>query len=107
MLIISPPAIEHFKDQLEKSDAIGISLGLAPAGCNGFKYEVELFYELDTTSKVIDMEGISIAVKEKDSSMLLDLMIDFVKDGVNRGLTFKNPFFDKSCGCGESFSSSE
>ena len=48
-------------------------------------------------------KGITVIVDGKSMVYLDGTELDFVREGLNEGFTFKNPNVKDECGCGESF----
>jgi iron-sulfur cluster assembly accessory protein len=48
--------------------------------------------------------GVSVFVDASSIGFLRGTELDYVRDGINRTLKFKNPNVTAACGCGESFS---
>jgi iron-sulfur cluster assembly accessory protein len=48
--------------------------------------------------------GISVFLAANSVGMLRGTELDYVREGINRVLKFKNPNVTSACGCGESFS---
>ena len=108
MLTVSDRAVEHMKNSLkDRGFGIGICFGVGTAGCNGLAYNMEYLDDFDitvTNCKVLDIEGIVIAVDLRSIPYLIGTHIDYVTEGLNSGFKFTNPNQKASCGCGETFS---
>jgi iron-sulfur cluster assembly protein len=52
---------------------------------------------------VFESDGFKIVVDPKDFPILDELLVDYVRAGLNEGFEFVNPQEKDRCGCGESF----
>ena len=64
-----------------------------------FNYH-ELSNDEDT---VFTSQDVSVIVDAKSLPILGDLVVDYVRQGLNEGFEFTNPSEKDRCGCGESF----
>lgn len=106
-LNVTDRALEHIQRQLEKERARAVVLDVVETGCNGFMYELNYATELssDQDIKIFKFkEDVTVIVAAEHWSILQGTEIDFVTEGLNSALKFKNPNADTLCGCGESFS---
>ena len=66
-------------------------------------------YTFDFVDEVVDdyltfeKDGCKIFVDSKSFNFLKGSLIDYVDDGLNKGIKFVNPNAKAVCGCGESF----
>lgn len=105
-LTLTPAAIRHMERKVqEKAGAVGVRIGVKPSGCSGYMYAMDLVDSVpadDIEMKV--SETLTIYV-DKDSMPILEgTVLDYVKQGLNATLQFRNPNATSECGCGESFS---
>lgn len=105
LLKISEKAEKHFNHQLAHSDAKAIRFSVKENGCTGFSYVMDLVEspEKDDLEMVLGSD-LHIFVDSTSVSILQGTEIDYVLDGVNSVVQFKNPNAKDFCGCGESFS---
>jgi len=100
----------HVRRQLSKERADALKLGVTESGCNGYMYELSYLDGLDGLdgdfdgSHAFDFDGVTVVVDDADWRMVQGTTIDYVTEGLNSALTFKNPNASAECGCGESFS---
>lgn len=98
-------AIKHLKMQVAQKKALGILFNVREAGCSGFKYLLELAFELEDDAKQYDIDSeLKLYVSPSVLNLIRGTQVDYVKEGVNYRLNFANPNATASCGCGESFS---
>lgn len=97
-------AQEHAKKTLAGTEHKGIRLAVKPAGCSGYKYELE-YVSAPSASDLHFMitDGVDVYVDEGSLSLVKGTEIDFVTEGLNQFFTFRNPNSQGECGCGESF----
>lgn len=98
-------AVDHLIKQVTQKSAQGILFNVREAGCSGFKYLLELAFDVsDQTLRFQLTKGLTLYVSERVISLIRGTRVDYVKEGVNYRLVFSNPNATASCGCGESFS---
>ncbi len=101
----SDAAIDHLNNQVKQQAAIGIIFNVKESGCSGYKYLLELAFELSDTAHCYPIdESLNLYIEESIVNLIRGTQVDYVKEGVNYRLDFKNPNATASCGCGESFS---
>ena len=66
-------------------------------------YVLEFVDEETTDDQVFEGHGVKVYVDPKSLVYLAGTELDFVKEGLNEGLQFRNPNVAGECGCGESF----
>jgi iron-sulfur cluster assembly protein len=104
MISVTPLAASKIKNNLDRrGSGIGIRLGTRTTGCSGLAYVLEYVDATDEHDVVIDSDGFKIVVDPKSLAILDDLLIDYVRQGLNEGFEFTNPAEKDRCGCGESF----
>jgi len=101
----SESAIDHLIKQVEQKSAKGILFNVREAGCSGFKYLLELAFDIDEQTLKFRLDkDLTLYVKEQVIPLIRGTRVDYIKEGVNYRLAFSNPNATASCGCGESFS---
>lgn len=86
-----------------RGKGLGLHLGVRTSGCSGMAYVLEFVDELQAGDLVFEDKGVKVIVDGKSLPFLTGTQLDFVKEGLNEGLTFTNPNVKDECGCGESF----
>jgi|TARA_R110000803_G_scaffold7213_3_gene23331 iron-sulfur cluster assembly protein len=86
-----------------RGKGLGLRVKVRTTGCSGYAYVLEFVDELNDDDTVFDSNGIKIIVDKKSLVMIDGTHLDYVKQGLNEGFQFKNPWEDATCGCGESF----
>ena len=73
-------------------------------GCSGLTYALDITDETKDGDKVIEQNGIKLAIDKKSYIFLAGTELDY-SGGLNgKGFVFNNPNAKKACGCGTSFS---
>lgn len=101
---ITEAAAKHVAGQLDsRGKGLGIRLGVTTSGCSGMAYVLEFVDEEASEDQVFEGHGVKVYVDPKSLVYLEGTELDFVREGLNEGLQFKNPNVQDECGCGESF----
>lgn len=98
-------AVEHLRKRLHTdSHARGIRVAVKPSGCSGYKYVLDTVDTPAEEDVVLHIgEGVDIFVDKESLPMIQGMEVDYVKEGLNRSIQFRNPNVTGECGCGESF----
>jgi len=96
---------EYLLQQVEKNDALGVSLSLMPNGCAGFEYNwdfvVTEFYQQDY--HIVKLDDKVLLVNNLSFPYLEGSVIKLQDDGIKGiSLVVESPKATGSCGCGES-----
>jgi len=83
----------------------GIRLGVKTTGCSGLAYVLEYVKEYKSEPYVTNyaQNDFVVLVNHKDDIYLKNMIVDYVRQGLNEGFEFSNPNERDRCGCGESF----
>ncbi len=101
---ITEAAAQHIAAQLaSRGKGLGIRLGVTTSGCSGMAYVLEFADELQPEDQVFEDHGVKVVIDPKSLVYLEGTELDFVREGLNEGLQFRNPNVTAECGCGESF----
>ena len=102
---LTPAAINHLTTCIEGrgTHTEGIRLGVKASGCSGFAYVVEFANDKEESDNVTTIGDLKIFIDPKSMVHLKGMEIDFVTEGLQKGLKFNNPNVKSACGCGESF----
>ena len=101
---LSDSALNHFKNILNsRGKGEGIKIGVKEAGCSGYEYTFDFVDEVLDDYISFKKENCTIYVDTKSFNFLKGSLIDYVDDGLNKGIKFVNPNTKAVCGCGESF----
>ena len=105
-ITITENAAKHVREFLghEGRTAGVLRVAVKGGGCSGLTYVLDLADEPGESDKVIEQDGIRLAVDRKSYVFLAGTELDY-SGGLNgKGFVFSNPNAKKSCGCGTSFS---
>lgn len=103
-ITITESAAKHVASQLEdRGKGLGIRLGVTTSGCSGMAYVLEFVDEQAPEDQVFENYGVRVYIDPKSLAYLEGTELDFVREGLNEGLQFRNPNVSAECGCGESF----
>ena len=103
-LNFSDSAINHFNEILkERGKGKGVIIGIKKAGCSGYEYTFDFADDALDSYLSFKKDGCTIFVDSKSFEFLKGSLIDYVDDGLNKGIKFINPNAKAVCGCGESF----
>lgn len=104
MIQVTEIAAKKIKQNLDKrGSGVGIRVGVRTTGCSGLAYVLEYVDKPRVGSTTFTNTGFNIFVDNKDLVYLEDVVIDYVRQGLNEGFEFQNPIERDRCGCGESF----
>ena len=103
-LNFSDTAVQHFNKVLDdRGKGLGIKIGVKKAGCSGYEYTFDFVGDVLDDYISFNKEGCTIFVDSTSFTFLKGSLIDYVDDGLNKGIKFINPNAKAVCGCGESF----
>lgn len=105
MITVTDAAAQKIKRALEKRGrGLGIRVGVRTTGCSGLAYVLEYvdYYNPMEDTTIINND-VTIVVSPKYEPYLQNMVIDYVRNGLNEGFEFQNPNERDRCGCGESF----
>jgi iron-sulfur cluster assembly protein len=101
---ITDSAAKHVAGQLaSRGKGLGIRLGVTTSGCSGMAYVLEFVDDEVPEDEVFEEHGVKVYIDPKSMVYLDGTVLDFVREGLNEGLQFRNPNVSAECGCGESF----
>ena len=105
---VTAAARQHFDDQIRQAQECAIFLSLKESGCTGFMYVLDLVDKQPENSVPVALNDDKLLYLDASAIPVLQgTVIDYVRNGLNSELQFKNPNAGEYCGCGESFSLSE
>lgn len=101
---VTDAAQAHIAGQVARSGRRYLRLGVTESGCNGYMYTLDYIDTPDGDDERFAVGDIEIYVHREELPLVLGTEIDYVVDGLNASLKFRNPHAASYCGCGESFS---
>lgn len=109
LVTLTQSAQRHFNNILSGQTDKSILLSVKKAGCSGKSYVIDLIDNQkitnDYTMCVFDSN--KLVIPTNVVSDLEGITIDYVTEGLNGHIVFKNPNAKHSCGCGESFTTDD
>ena len=104
-ITVSEQAARHLRAQLAQHDNAHLRLGVKESGCNGYSYYLDYLEQPASEDVVVHVaEALDIHILPDDLPLVRGTLVDYVRDGLNATLQFKNANATSYCGCGESFS---
>ena len=101
---ITPAALAHLRAQLARTGHTGVRLGVKESGCNGYMYTFD-YVDVRPADDlaVAGTSDVPVYVSQSDLPLVGGTEVDYVREGLNASLKFRNPNAESHCGCGESF----
>ena len=89
----------------KRGKGLGIRIGVKTTGCSGLAYVLEYVDEYQSDISLINyaQPNFIVLVDKKHDVYLKNMLVDYVRNGLNEGFEFSNPNERDRCGCGESF----
>lgn len=101
---VTDQALAHLRRQITKSGSAHLRLGVKESGCNGYMYTLDYIDAPAEDDKAFEVgHDVTLYVREGDVALVQGTEVDYVTEGLNASLKFKNPNASTYCGCGESF----
>jgi len=105
---VTAAASAHIRRQIANSGRRYLRLGVKESGCNGYMYTLDYIDQPTAADREFHVDdALSLYVSSADLPLVSGTEVDFVTEGLNSALKFKNPNAESHCGCGESFSVAE
>jgi iron-sulfur cluster assembly accessory protein len=105
VLTITEAAAAHVRRQLANAARRALRLSVTESGCSGYMYELDYTDAPQPDDLICELDGdIPVYVSADVVPLIRGTQIDYVREGINASLKFRNPNADTECGCGESFS---
>ena len=108
-ITLTAPAAQAVKDLLAKRDLTGYDLRvfIQGGGCSGFQYGMALDNRVLENDTIVEAHGVRVLVDEMSLNYLKGATVDYVDEIMGSGFKITNPNAVSTCGCGQSFRSSE
>lgn len=101
---VTDPALAHLKKQIASSGRSCLRLGVKESGCNGYMYTLDYIDAPGSDDRAYEVgDSVTLYVRDADIALVEGTEVDYVTEGLNSSLRFKNPNATTYCGCGESF----
>ena len=104
-LALTPVAAQKVKDLIANEDVatLALRISVAPGGCSGLRYQLQLDDRALDGDVLTDWHGVSVVTDRMSAPYLSGATIDFVDTIEQQGFTIDNPNAQGSCACGDSF----
>jgi iron-sulfur cluster assembly protein len=79
-------------------------LAVKLGGCSGFFYDMSFDKAIKVGDQVFDLDEIQVVIDATSLNYLNGLRVDYSEDLMGGGFRFHNPQAIATCGCGNSFS---
>ncbi|MBM4203746.1 MAG: iron-sulfur cluster assembly accessory protein [Gammaproteobacteria bacterium] len=104
-VVVSDAAARHLLAQLSSQGKAFLRLGVKESGCNGYSYFLDWLDAPGVDDIPLHINAdLDIHVAAADQALVHGTRVDYVREGLNATLQFKNANATGYCGCGESFS---
>jgi iron-sulfur cluster assembly protein len=101
---VSSSAVSHLVEMMKSNPGSnGIRISLKDSGCSGYAYNLDYVKDEDPNDYHGNFSGVDVYIKDTSLIFLKGTELDYIQEGVNHNLVFKNPNVENECGCGESF----
>ncbi len=97
------------REVMDKKDLQGHALRLfiSGGGCSGYQYGLALDKDTRDDDMVFETDGVKLVIDEVSIKYLQGATVDYIEGMTSSGFKISNPNAASTCGCGQSFNSSE
>ena len=108
-ITLTPAAAQAVTDLLAKRNLQGYALRvfIQGGGCSGFQYGMALDNRIRPSDLVLEEHGVQMVIDETSINYLKGATVDYVDELMGSGFKITNPNAVSTCGCGNSFRTSE
>lgn len=104
VVTLTDSAVKHFEKKLAAQPGKCIRLSTKVSGCTGYAYVLDYADAPLSGDEIIEISpALTVAVARDAIGILRNTEIDYVMEGVNGVIKYRNPNVVDECGCGESF----
>jgi iron-sulfur cluster assembly protein len=106
---LTQPAADAVRDAMQSKNlqGYGLRLFISGGGCSGYQYGLALDSNIRSEDLVTDTDGIKLIVDEVSIKYLQGATVDYVEGLTASGFKIINPNAASTCGCGQSFNSTD
>ncbi len=106
---VTPAAASAVQDLMTKRNLTGYGLRIfiSGGGCSGFQYGLALEDNVRESDMAYEVNGVKIVIDEVSINYLRGAQIDYVDELMGSGFKITNPNAQSTCGCGQSFRTSD
>lgn len=97
-------AVKDVRAREGRPDGHVLRVSVVGGGCSGFSYQLGFDEQPQAEDRVIELDGVRVAVDPTSAQYLAGTQIDYVSSLTGGGFKFSNPKATHTCGCGSSFS---
>ena len=91
----------------QKEPVAGLRIFVQKGGCSGYSYGMSLAPQAEPDDWVGEFGGVKVMIDAQSAPNLKGIRIDYVESLQGSGFSIENPNAVRSCGCGNSFETSE
>ncbi len=84
-----------------------LRLFISGGGCSGYQYGLALDNNTRDEDMVFETDGIKLVIDEVSIQYLQGATVDYIQGTTSSGFKITNPIAASTCGCGQSFNSSD
>ncbi len=99
---LTPSAVTQILNLMNKTDTLGLKIGVKKGGCAGMEYTMEYATAIDIHDEVVEQDGAKVIIAPMAQMFLFGTEIDYTSSVLESGFRFNNPNVAEACGCGES-----
>ncbi len=99
---LTPSAVTQILKLMNKTDTLGLKIGVKKGGCAGMEYTMEYATAIDIHDEVVEQDGAKVIIAPMAQMFLFGTEIDYTSSVLESGFRFNNPNVAEACGCGES-----
>jgi len=105
IITLTPLAAETVKRLMAEKELTdhGLRVFVAGGGCSGMQYGMAFEENPQANDEVIELNGVRVIVDPTSLGYLQGVTIDYVDNLMGGGFRIENPNAVSSCGCGQSF----
>src|ERR687887_1299070 len=83
--------VKALKAQQNLPETVFLRMGVRGGGCSGMSYVLEFDSEKGPHDKEFEIDGVKVVCDKKSYIYLVGTTLDYVKQGLTGGFTFRNP----------------
>ena len=108
-ITLTQPAADAVRDVITSKNlqGYGLRLFISGGGCSGYQYGLALESNIRAEDLVTETDGIKLIVDEVSIKYLQGATVDYVEGLTASGFKIINPNAVSTCGCGQSFDSTD
>ncbi len=106
---LTQPAADAVREVMTQKNLEGYALRLfiSGGGCSGYQYGLTLDSNIRPEDLIAETDGIKLIIDEVSIKYLQGATVDYIEGMTSSGFKIINPNAASSCGCGQSFNSTD